>query len=155
MTCYPPRRPMVTLCVAVGVAGLSCCAPLQKPSVEPISISLSAPREKLAMDLHERGELAEALIQWTILYTIEPQNDYYKTQMASTRRLIDTRSKFLIRSGVVSLCRRAQESARLSFLKVLALDPKNKDALEYLRQLAPSPSTGNGISCVNQNIAPN
>ena len=107
------------------------------------------------MDLHERGELAEALIQWTILYTIEPHNDYYKTQIASTRRLIDTRSKFLIRNGVVSLCRRAQESARLSFLKVLALDPKNKEALEYLRQLAPSPSPVNGISCVNQNVAPN
>ena len=53
-----------------------CAQPPERPTAEPIATT--AKREKLALDLQEKGELAEALIQWTVLSTIEPSNDFYQ-----------------------------------------------------------------------------
>ncbi|SFO11441.1 hypothetical protein [Nitrosospira briensis] len=126
--------------VAIVVVGLSgCVQPSARLSPEPISTTVN--REKLALDLQERGELAEALIQWTILSTIEPANRDYENRVTRTKQLIDNKSKSLMLDGMSNLRRGAREAARLSFLKVLALNPRNKEALEHLRQLAMPPST--------------
>lgn len=126
--------------VAIVVVGLSgCVQPSARLSPEPISATVN--REKLALDLQERGELAEALIQWTILSTIEPANRDYENRVTRTKQLIDNKSKSLMLDGMFNLRRGAREAARLSFLKVLALNPRNKEALEHLRQLAMPPST--------------
>ena len=122
--------------VAVGLCG--CVQPSARLSPEPISKTVN--RERLALDLQERGELAEALIQWTILSTIEPANRYYENQVTGTKQLIDNKSKSLMLEGMSNLRRGAREAARVSFLKVLALNPRNKEALEYLRQLAMLPT---------------
>ena len=109
--------------IIFGAAGLSgCIQSPQKPSPQPISTTAS--REKLALDLQGRGELAGALIQWTILSNIDPDNEFYKKQVDAVTKLIDVKSKSLLREGVASLRRGASEAARLSFLKTLAVDPK-------------------------------
>jgi hypothetical protein len=127
------------LLVPIVVVGLSSCAqPSTRLSPEPISTTVN--REKLAVDLQERGELAEALIQWTILSTIDPANHDYENRVTGTKQLIDNKSKSLMLDGMSNLRRGAREAARLSFLKVLALNPRNKEALEHLRQLAIPPS---------------
>ena len=69
----------VALYVAVVAGALTGCAQQpEKPSAEPIATM--AKREKLALGLQEKGELAEALVQWNILSTIEPANDFYRKQ---------------------------------------------------------------------------
>lgn len=123
------------LCAVLILAGLSGCAqPPERPSAEPIATT--AKREKLALDLQERGDLAEALIQWTVLSTVEPANDFYQKQAATTKRLIDAKSKALMLEGIANLNQGARDAARLSFLKVLALNPRNKEAFDYLRKMA-------------------
>jgi hypothetical protein len=127
------------LLVVIAAVGLSSCVqPSARLSPEPISTV--ANREKLALDLQERGELAEALIQWKILSIIEPANRYYENQATGTKQLIDNKSKSLMLDGMSNLRRGAREAARISFLKVLALNPRNKEALGHLRQLAMPPS---------------
>jgi tetratricopeptide (TPR) repeat protein len=135
MTCYFFRCLIMAVSIIFGATGLSgCIQSPQKPSTQHISTTAS--REKLALDLQGRGELAGALIQWTILSNIDPDNEFYKKQVDAVTKLIDVKSKSLIREGVASLRRGASEAARLSFLKTLAVDPKNKEAFEYLQQLA-------------------
>lgn len=134
MSCSLLIRRIVTILVIVSTVGLTSCALSPERSIlEPISTTAS--REKLALDLQDKGELAEALVQWTILSTIEPANGHYGAQIAATKQLIDRKSKPLMLEGVTNLRRGVRDTARLSFLKVLALNPKNKEALEYLRQL--------------------
>ncbi len=128
------RYRKLTSLVAFVAAGLGGCAqPPARLSPEPIAANVH--REKLAQELQEKGELAEALIQWKILSTVEPDNSYYEKQVVGTKELIDGKSKSLMQDGVANLRRGAREAARLSFLKVLALNPRNKEALEHLRQL--------------------
>ncbi len=147
----------VVLCAAIAVAGLTGCAqPPERPSAEPIATT--AKREKLALDLQEKGELAEALIQWTVLSTIEPSNDFYRKQAGATKQLIDARSKALMLEGIANLNRGARDAARLSFLRILALNPRNKEAFDYLRKMAiqyPGASRNDArppdMCCSNQN----
>ena len=124
----------VVLCaVLIGAVLSGCIQPPARPA-EPIASTAS--REKLALALQEKGDLAEALIQWKILSIIEPANSFYQKRAVATRQLIDVRSKSLMLEGVANLNRGARDAARLSFLRVLALDPRNKEAFDYLRKIA-------------------
>ncbi len=152
MTGSPLYRLIVTLCIVA----MSGCA--QSPDrISPEPISTNASREKLALDLKGRGELADALIQWKILSTIEPANSYYATQIDATKQLIDKKSKHFILDGVANLRQGGREAARLSFLKALALNPKNSEAFNYLRQLtmqypaiiAQNNGKPDGMCCMN------
>lgn len=123
------------LCAVLTGAMLSgCVQPPARPSAEPIASTAS--REKLALALQEKGDLAEALIQWKILSIIEPANSFYQKRAVATRQLIDVRSRSLMLEGVANLNRGARDAARLSFLRVLALDPRNKEAFDYLRKIS-------------------
>jgi hypothetical protein len=136
------RHPVFLWLIAVGAAGLNGCAqPPQRSDAEAISIT--AGREKLALGLQDRGELAEALVQWKILSVIDPVNAHYGNQAEATRELIEKKTRTLILEGVANLRQGAREAARLSFLKALALNPRNTEAFDYLRQLAmQSPAAG-------------
>ena len=135
---YPVlRRVSITLFVIASLSGLTGCAPSpERYSPQGKPVSANASREKLALDLMATGELAEALIQWKILSTIEPSSEYYLTQVHTSTLIIDKKSKDFVTDGVTSLRQGAREAARLSFLKALALNPKNIEAFENLRQLA-------------------
>jgi hypothetical protein len=139
----PISRQFVFLFLAaIGAAGLNGCAqPPQRSDAE--AISATAAREKLALGLQDRGELAEALIQWKILSIIDPINGHYANQVEATRQLIEKKTKVLILEGMASWRQGSREAARLSFLKALALNPRNTEALDHLRQLTmQSPGLG-------------
>jgi len=136
------RLPILIAFVSVGLGG--CAQPPARLSPEPILANVH--REKLAQELQGKGELAEALIQWKILSTIDPDSTYYEKQVAGTKELIDDKSKSLMQDGVANLRRGAREAARLSFLKALALNPRNKEALEHLRQLTITSSSASQTS---------
>jgi hypothetical protein len=128
------RPPVFLLLIAIGTGGLNGCAqPPQRSDVE--AISATAGREKLALGLQDRGELAEALVQWKILSVIDPVNDHYANQVEATRELIEKKTKVLILEGMTSWRQGSREAARLSFLKALALNPRNTEAFDHLRQL--------------------
>jgi len=134
MTCGFLTRLSIALSIVLGIGGLPGCVQTPpKPSMEPIFTTTN--REKLAVGLQAKDALAEALIQWKILSTIEPYNEFYKNQVDTTTQLIDMKAKFLMREGAASLRRGDRESARLSFLKTLALDPQNREAFAHLQQL--------------------
>jgi tetratricopeptide (TPR) repeat protein len=149
------RQSVFLFLIAVGAAGLNGCAqPPQRPDAKAVSVA--AGREKLALGLQDRGELAEALVQWKILSVIDPGNARYANQVETTRNLIEKKTKALILEGVANSRQGAREAARLSFLKALALDPKNKEAFDYLRQPAmqlpaagesSAPKAGDGACC--------
>jgi lipoprotein NlpI len=126
-------RAVAMLIAVIGMLA-GCAQPPERPSAEPIVST--AKREKLALDLQEKGELADALVQWNILSTIDPANDFYKKQARETRQVIDARCKSLLLEGIAHLNRGARDAARTSFLKALALNPRNKEAFNYLRQMS-------------------
>ena len=129
------RQQIVPIFVAAAAIALAGCAqPPERPRAEPISTTVE--REKLARHLEDKGELAEAFVQWKILATIEPANRYYEKQIITTKQLIDKKSESLMSDGITNFRRGAREAARLNFLRVLALDPRNKEAFEYLRKLS-------------------
>jgi hypothetical protein len=136
------RQIVFLLLVAIGAAGLNGCAqPPQRSDAE--AISATAGREKLALGLQDRGELAEALVQWKILSVIDPINDHYANQVEATRELIEKKTRVLILEGMASWRQGSREAARLSFLKALALNPRNTEAFDHLRQLTmQSPGLG-------------
>jgi Flp pilus assembly protein TadD len=128
--------------IAVVAAGLNGCAqPPQRSDTEVISSATR--REKLALALQDRGELAEALVQWKILSVIDPANDHYANQAEATRQLIEKKTRILILDGMASWRQGSREAARVSFLKALALNPRNTEAFDHLRQLTmQSPGLG-------------
>jgi hypothetical protein len=135
MNCSLSRQAILTVLLWAAAFGLYGCAqPPERPHAEPIQTTVE--REELARHLEDKGELAEALVQWKILETIEPANAYYQKQVIDTGQRIEKKSKSLMFEGVTDFRRGAREAARLSFLKVLALNPRNKEALEYLRRLS-------------------
>lgn len=158
MSCFRSYRLTVIMVIAAGLSGLSGCAqPPERRVSEPVLTTVN--REKLALRLKERGDLAEALVQWKILAIIEPSNADYETQIDITKQLIDKKSKYFIDEGITSLRQGDREAARLSFLKVLALNPKNNQAFNYLRQLTIQyPAIGqnsgrpDGMCCMNYNV---
>lgn len=95
----------------------------------------SSAREALAQQLLEKRDLAEALVQWKILRTIEPENAKYRNQVRALQKIINEEAENNLATGLTNLRLGAYDAARLLFLKALALDPKRRDALAYLREI--------------------
>lgn len=91
-------------------------------------------REKHARTLAEQGRLADALIQWRVLRTLEPDNDEYAAQERILRAMIAARTEQHLRTAQAALGKN-DTIARREFLAALALDPSNDTALEQLRGL--------------------
>ncbi len=122
--------------LAMMLAGTVLSGCVHSPERSPVENPAIVERERLARALEEKGDPAGALVQWKILATIRPAEPRYNDRTKALRRSIETRADHLVREGVASMRQGARESARLSFLKALALDPRNGQALAHLRQLA-------------------
>jgi tetratricopeptide (TPR) repeat protein len=121
-----------SLLVLVG-----CATP---PSRAPTAAALAAAtanseREALARQLIDKNHLAEALIQWNILCTINPESESYCNQAHALHERINAEVEHHLAIGLADLSQGAYDSARLSFLKILALDPRRRDVLTYLREI--------------------
>jgi tetratricopeptide (TPR) repeat protein len=80
-------------------------------------------REKKAMELMSQGELAEALIQWKVLKTLDPQDPEFTQQLLATKALIRKRINDHVQLGKKALSEGNTTLAKQEFLKALALDP--------------------------------
>jgi len=82
-----------------------------------------------------QGRLADALVQWKILRTIDPDNPTYERQEAKLEDLIKSKTAEYLRAGTTALNQDDRATARTRFLAALAVDPSNTDALDELRRL--------------------
>ncbi len=102
----------------------------------PISPSISvATHERLAQSYSQQGRLADALVQWKILRTIDPDNPAYERQESKLEDLIKSKTAEYLRAGTTALEQDDKATARSRFLATLAIDPANTQALEQLRKL--------------------
>ena len=130
-------RRLSTTFVIFALWGCST-APRYAPApatVAPTAETINPDRELLARQLFEKHALSEALIQWKILRTIEPDNPKYLNQVSALQKIINEEAERHLAIGLKNLRVGAYNTARLLFLKVLALDPKRRDALTYLREI--------------------
>lgn len=107
---------------------------MDSPYAQVVSANTSK-REKAALQFAEQGRYADALVQWKILFTLDPQNRRYRAQILNTRAHISTMVAQLLRSGNTALENGDLVTARRSYLAALAQDPANNMALEKMRGL--------------------
>lgn len=130
-------RRLSTTFVLFALWGCST-APRHAPApatVAPTAETANPDRELLARQLFEKRALSEALIQWKILRTIEPGNPKYLNQVSALQKIINEEAERHLAIGLKNFRSGAYNTAKLLFLKVLALDPKRRDALAYLREI--------------------
>jgi tetratricopeptide (TPR) repeat protein len=130
-------RLLISALVVLGLLGCSsfprnATSPAGFTSAQELEIS---DRVELARKLAEKHDLAEALVQWKILRTIDPSNAEYGAQVSALQKTINEEVARHLAAGLANLRQGAYDKARLSFLKVLALDPKRRDVLGHLRGL--------------------
>lgn len=133
---------LITVFILLVLLGCSTAAPRHAPApapapapVAPTAEAEISEREVLAWQLLEKHNLAEALVQWNILQTLEPENAKYRNQVRALQKIINEEAGHHLATGLKNLRQGAYDTARLSFLKVLALDPRRRDALAYLREI--------------------
>ena len=126
---------LITACVLLLLVGCAS-APSRAPSTATRSAETAkSEREAHARQLFEKHQLAEALVQWNILRTIEPGNESYRSQALALHEIINAEVEHLLAIALADLRQGAYDTARLSFLKILALDPWRRDVLAYLREI--------------------
>jgi tetratricopeptide (TPR) repeat protein len=120
---------------------LLCACAAQKPlppsavPVTPAKAATLLAREKLALAAEKSGDLADALVHWKILRTIDPKNAAYRTRIGELNDRIRVEADRRIDAGTVAISKGDSQTARREFLAALALDPGNGDALAKLRRL--------------------
>lgn len=92
-------------------------------------------REKRATELMFQGELAEALIQWQVLKTLEPKNPEFTQQLLATKVLIRKRINDHVQLGKKALSEDNITLAKQEFLKALALDPHMSTPFSCLKEM--------------------
>ncbi|MDH3913906.1 MAG: hypothetical protein OEU09_21710 [Rhodospirillales bacterium] len=114
----------------------ACTSPMisMTPAQQPDKAAFSA-RKTTAEKLTNRGELAEAVVQWKVLETIAGHDP----ELARKRRAVEAEAKRRAEThfdkATTALAKRRTKEARREFLTALAFDPTHRDAIEQLRKL--------------------
>lgn len=120
--------------IGLGVMICSCTLSMP-PSTTAIRDVLSQQHRQQAVKLMQQDKLAEALTQWKILHAIMPEEDEIARQITEVQKRIQQRVKVYLKDGQKSMERRQYQQAQRAFLAALALDPGQKIAHRYLRQM--------------------
>lgn len=110
------------------------CAHVAPPPADRMRTIIEA-REKRATELMFQGELAEALIQWQVLKTLEPNNPEFTQQLLATKVLIRKRVNDHVKLGKKALSKDNITLAKQEFLKALALDPYMSTPFSCLKKI--------------------
>jgi len=95
-------------------------------------------RVDIAQRLEDKGQLADALVQWQILSTLYPKEAVVQNQMARLQNLIDERKLSLVQilNDTSTSATGANSKARKrTLLQVLALTPNDQSIKESLRDI--------------------
>lgn len=153
----------IALALIPAVLGLVSCAPVTRPGRErpPAPVAPAPPmpppepegepagppppreapppeyaaREQRAREHLNQGDLATALLEWKLLTTLAPERRDFAKQVATITTRIRQRTAKHLASGEKALAEEDFETAKLEFLKVLALNPHYRAALVRLREI--------------------
>lgn len=140
-----PVRPAETRSPSTGVPastpspGESPPAPAQPeeeaaPSLPARAYGAEA-RERAALALEAKGDLARALTQWKLLRLLEPSNPEWSRRIDDVRHRIDEGvGKWMVK-GEAAWKAGDEKGAVEAYLKALALNPLQKEAPQRLREI--------------------
>ncbi len=94
-----------------------------------------AGKKQLARDLEMKGKLVEALREWRYVSAADPKDEESRTRIGDLTETIDERKAEYLREGDAALAKGQPKQAQAAFLKVLALDPADEDAVARLRKI--------------------
>jgi tetratricopeptide (TPR) repeat protein len=91
-------------------------------------------RSPVAQSLENKQHFAEALTQWKILYLAYPKDEVVNDHIRRLELLISDR--VIEQLGILDKAKKAgnQKLERIVYLKILALEPSNKIAIQELRK---------------------
>jgi len=91
-------------------------------------------RSPVAQSLENKQRFAEALTQWKILYLAYPKDEVVNDHIRRLELLISDR--VIEQLGILDKAKKAgnQKLERIVYLKILALEPSNKIAMQELRK---------------------
>ena len=113
---------------------LTSCAEL--PRIESREVSVLANQRKLkAIHLRKHGRLAESLVEWKIVQLLIPNDMDIINELEATKAAIQKDVDKYLTAGKQAVKNHKANAAQIYFLKVLALDPVNGEALDHLREI--------------------
>jgi len=128
--------------LTVVAALLASCAgqpPAPEPTiVAPVDTAVDqfvADRRVAAKRLEAAGDLAEALVDWRLVAAVRPRDSEAEREIDRLDSLIDRRKAGYLKQADDALGRGRQDEARTLYLKVLALDGSDAQALRHLRDI--------------------
>lgn len=92
-------------------------------------------KKQLAKDLELKGKLLEARREWRYVSAADPKDEESRTRIAEITEVIDARKAEYFSEGEAALAKGQNKQAQAAFLKVLALDPSDEDAVARLRKI--------------------
>lgn len=111
---------------------------------EPVSVapgsdtalaSFVAAKKDLARKLEQEGKLVEALREWRYVTAADPKDEESRQHVADLGETIEARKTAYLKEGDAALAKGQTRQAQVAFLKLLALDPSDKAAVERLRKI--------------------
>ncbi len=92
-------------------------------------------KKQLARDLELKGKLLEARREWRYVSAADPKDEESRERIAEITETIDARKAEYFKEGETALAKGQNKQAQAAFLKVLALDPSDEDAVARLRKI--------------------
>ncbi|MDH5232599.1 MAG: hypothetical protein OEY38_21270, partial [Gammaproteobacteria bacterium] len=118
-----------------------CLGALGACSSNPIAIKSDATvldteaRRMKAIEYGERQWFHQALVEWKILSTIDPDNPEFANRINITESIIKRRVRSLLVHAKKTYKSGDVKHAQEQFLAILALEPSQHEALNYLRNI--------------------
>lgn len=100
-------------------------------------------KKQLARDLELKGRLVEARREWRYVSAADPKDEESRTRIADLTDAIDARKAEYLEEGDAALARGQNKQAQAAFLKLLAFDPGDEDAVARLRKIDRAQALGN------------
>ncbi len=133
-------RQIVTLSALALV--LTACAAQQEPGpvtiVDPVDNAAAefvSDRRSTAQAFEANGDLAASLVEWRLIAAVKPRDGQAQQEIRRLEALIASRKRALLQQGEDALSKNRRSAARTAFLKVLALDGSDAQAIRRLREI--------------------
>ncbi|MGE0665650.1 MAG: tetratricopeptide repeat protein [Sphingomonadales bacterium] len=92
-------------------------------------------KKQLARNLELTGKLVDARREWRYVAAADPKDEEARTRVAELTEVIDARKAEYLSEGDAALARGQTRQAQAAFLKILAIDPGDEDAVARLRRI--------------------
>lgn len=126
--------------LAIAVLQLAGCASAPTIDIEELQLgsvreAFAEQHEKQAREHESSGSLRLALQEWSAISAVFPEASEPRAQIERLQRLITLKVAKYQRTAATALTKADYAGARLYYLKTLALQPDNRDAIASLKKL--------------------